>query len=60
MARYIARRIMVLIPLLFVMSIITFTLIQLPPSDFLTMKILELKAAGTEISEEQIAAAPFV
>lgn len=51
---YIAKRILILIPLLFMISIISFTLIELPPGDFLNMYIMQLRASGTTIHEEQI------
>jgi peptide/nickel transport system permease protein len=52
---YIAKRILILIPLLFMISVISFVLIQLPPGDFLNMYIMQLRASGTTIHEEQIA-----
>ncbi|RIK43953.1 MAG: ABC transporter permease [Chloroflexi bacterium] len=54
MLPYIAKRILILIPLLFMISIISFTLIELPPGDFLNMYIMQLRASGTTIHEEQI------
>jgi len=56
MIRYIARRILGMTPTLVVISIITFTLIQLPPGDFLTSQLEQLQQSGEEISEERIAA----
>ena len=57
---YIAKRILILIPLLFMISIISFILIQLPPGDFLNMYIMQLRASGTTIHEEQIAQLKFL
>lgn len=54
MLPYILRRVLILIPLLLVISIITFVLIQLPPGDFLTQYIMQLEAAGTTIAEEEV------
>ncbi len=51
---YILRRILILIPLLFAISVITFTLIQLPPGDYLTLYIMQLEAAGTVVAEEEV------
>ncbi|MBX3011717.1 MAG: ABC transporter permease [Caldilineaceae bacterium] len=57
---YIIKRIFILIPLLVIISIISFTLIQLPPGDYLNMYIMQLRAAGTTINEEQIAQLKFL
>ena len=51
---YTVRRILILIPLLFIISIITFVLIQLPPGDYLTLYIMQLEAAGTTVAEEEV------
>ncbi len=56
LAQYIGRRLLLLIPLLFIVSIISFALIQLPPGDILNMEVLRLRSAGTQISEEQVEA----
>jgi len=55
MLNYIIRRIIILIPLLLILSIISFVIIELPPGDFLTMHILRLRQSGTMISETEIA-----
>jgi len=52
---YIIRRIILLIPLLLVLSIVSFIIIQLPPGDFLTTYIMGLERQGFEIREEEIA-----
>ena len=36
MLQYIARRVLMMIPTLFVISVVTFIIIQLPPGDFFT------------------------
>ena len=41
MAQYIAKRILYMIPTLFVISLISFAIIQLPPGDFLDTLRLE-------------------
>ena len=56
LAQFIGRRIMLLIPLLVVVSVVSFVLIQLPPGDILNMEVLRLRSAGTQISEEQVEA----
>jgi len=54
MLSYIAYRIVQLIPLLLLVSLLTFLIIELPPGDYLTMYIIRLENSGTRISEEQI------
>ena len=55
MLRFIANRIAILIPLLLLISLISFILIQLPPGDFLTTLIETLRASGTELADDEIA-----
>jgi len=55
MLSYIIRRVILLIPLLFILSIISFTIIELPPGDFVATRILQLKQLGTMVSEGEIA-----
>ncbi|MCK5851877.1 ABC transporter permease subunit [bacterium] len=51
---YIAKRLLIMIPTLLIISVIVFTVIQLPPGDFITSKIIQLKASGDTISEQII------
>jgi len=53
MLTYIARRLLAMIPTLFIVSIVTFIIIQLPPGDFLTT--LSAQAAETGGSIDQAA-----
>ncbi len=53
MLAYIVRRLLLLIPVVFVISIVTFVIIQLPPGDYLTTYINDLKTSGIEVSESQ-------
>jgi len=53
MLAYIVRRLLLLIPIVFVISIVTFIIIQLPPGDYLTTYINNLKTSGIEVSESQ-------
>lgn len=48
MLRYILRRIAVMAPTLLVVSLLIFIVINLPPGDFLSNQIAELKATGQE------------
>jgi peptide/nickel transport system permease protein len=56
MLSYIIRRILLIIPLLAAISIIVFVIIQLPPGDYMTYYIMQLKQAGTQVAEEEIQA----
>jgi len=51
MFSYIARRILYMIPTLLVISVISFTLIQLPPGDYLTSYIAQLTESGETVDE---------
>ncbi|MCX6375831.1 MAG: ABC transporter permease [Armatimonadetes bacterium] len=53
MLAYILRRILIMIPTLFVISIITFIVIQLPPGDYLTTYIANLQMTG-EVTDEAV------
>lgn len=55
MLNYISYRVLQLIPLLIAISIIVFVIIQLPPGDFLSQYIAQLKNSGTAVSEGTIA-----
>jgi peptide/nickel transport system permease protein len=54
MIAFILRRIAVFIPTLFVVSVITFTIIQLPPGDFFTSLQAEVAATGGGQDKEVI------
>jgi len=54
MLQYILRRVLFAIPTLFVISIVSFALIQLPPGDFLTSYAANLTAMGERVSAEQL------
>ncbi len=54
MLSYIIRRIFYMIVVLLVLSVVSFFIIQLPPGDFLTAFIENMRAQGTVVSEEQI------
>jgi peptide/nickel transport system permease protein len=51
---YIIRRILLMIPTLFVISIISFVIIQLPPGDFLTSYIATLESSGQIVDQAAI------
>ena len=54
MTSYIARRLVAFVPLLLVISVITFVIIELPPGDYLTTYIQQLEEQGTELTLEEI------
>ena len=56
MLGFIGRRIVMMIPTLIAVSIISFVIIQLPPGDFLTTYIVQLRAAGDLVDEQEIQA----
>ncbi len=51
MLTYIARRLLGMIPTLFVVSVLTFIIIQLPPGDFLTTLSTQAAATGSSMDE---------
>lgn len=54
MIAYIVRRVLYVIPTLFVISIVAFIIIQLPPGDYLTSYVAQLRAEGGEISQARL------
>jgi len=53
MLTYTLRRLLIMIPTLLVISFVTFSVIKLPPGDFLTNKIDELRAQGEPAAIEK-------
>ena len=56
MLKYIVKRTLVLIPLLLALSVVVFVIIQLPPGDYLTTYINNLRSTGQQVTEDEIAA----
>lgn len=54
MLAYIARRVLLMIPTVFLISIISFIAIQLPPGDYLTSYVAQLRTMGDNIEQEAI------
>ena len=52
---YIIRRTLQIIPLIVIISVLSFAIIELPPGDFVTMRIIELEQTGTRVDENEIA-----
>lgn len=55
MLQYIIRRVFQLIPLLIIISIMSFLLIELPPGDYLSFHVARLEEQGTRVTDEEIA-----
>ena len=51
---YVIRRILIMLPTLFVISIVTFVIIQLPPGDYLTTLVTELESRGEAVDQSQL------
>ncbi len=54
MIPFIAQRVVILAVLLFVLSIVSFILIELPPGDFLTTYVARLKIEGRDVSKGEV------
>lgn len=54
MWEYIARRLVYMVVTFFALSIVVFTIIQLPPGDYLTTYIQRLQAEGTAVEKEYV------
>ncbi|MGD0092022.1 MAG: ABC transporter substrate-binding protein [Planctomycetota bacterium] len=51
---YIGRRLLIMIPTLWLISVIIFCIIQLPPGDYLTIRIMALQESGDEVDMQRI------
>jgi peptide/nickel transport system permease protein len=56
MVRFIVRRITILIPMMAMMSVVSFAIIQAPPGDYLETYIATLMASGDEVDMAEIEA----
>ena len=55
MLDYFAHRFLFMLMLLWLISVIAFVIIRLPPGDYLTMYIMQLEAAGADVNEAEVA-----
>lgn len=55
MLTYIGRRVMLMVPTVFVISVVAFIIIQLPPGDYLTTIVSQLQAQGDQIDKAELA-----
>ena len=53
MLKYTLKRILIMVPTLFVISVLTFTIIKLPPGDFLSNRIAQLQSEGDRSALER-------
>lgn len=56
MLQFIVRRVLLMIPTLFAISVVTFIIIQLPPGDFFTTYISNLAAMGESVDQTVVEA----
>jgi peptide/nickel transport system permease protein len=56
MFRFILRRVLLMIPTLFAISIVSFVVIQLPPGDYVTSYVAQLASMGENVSDDVVAA----
>jgi peptide/nickel transport system permease protein len=54
MLTYTIRRLLIMIPTLLVISLVTFSIIKLPPGDFLSNQISELRSQGDKAALERV------
>jgi peptide/nickel transport system permease protein len=54
MFTYTIRRLLIMIPTLLVISLVTFSIIKLPPGDFLSNQIAELRSQGDKAALERV------
>jgi peptide/nickel transport system permease protein len=50
---YIARRVVTLIPILILISLVTFVVIELPPGDWVSYQIMNLRNSGIQVSQDE-------
>lgn len=56
MIKYMLRRVLYMIPTVFLISIASFVIISLPPGDYLTTLVTQMRAQGGEVDQARIAA----
>ena len=54
LTRYIIKRLIYMVPTLFLISLVSFAIVQLPPGDFLDSYIATLEAGGGDISAREV------
>ena len=56
MVQFLVRRLALFVPMIVVMSIVAFAIIQAPPGDFLTDYIAQLQSTGEQVDESELLA----
>jgi len=51
---YVGRRLLIMIPTLLIISVVVFSIIQLPPGDYVTSRIMQLQESGDEAAIEEL------
>ncbi|MHA1522852.1 MAG: ABC transporter permease [Alphaproteobacteria bacterium] len=54
MLRYLVHRLLIMVPTVFAISVLTFIIIQLPPGDYLSNQMAQLKSQGEEAGLAQL------
>lgn len=54
MFAFLVRRVLYMIPTLFIISLLSFTIIQLPPGDYLTSYVAQLRAQGDQVDAAEM------
>ena len=54
MLRYLVHRLLIMVPTLFAISVLTFIIIQLPPGDYLSNQMAQLRSQGEEAGLAQL------
>lgn len=54
MLKYIIRRLLMMIPMMILISLVSFLLIELPPGDFMTQQITNWELSGLQVSQQEI------
>jgi ABC-type dipeptide/oligopeptide/nickel transport system permease component/ABC-type transport system substrate-binding protein len=51
---YIGRRLLIMVPTMLVISVIVFSIIQLPPGDYLSTRIMQLQESGDDVDLQRV------
>src|SRR2546426_9622462 len=54
MLRYLVQRLLLMIPTIFLISVATFVIIQLPPGNYLDTMISDLQASGEKVDLQKV------
>jgi ABC-type dipeptide/oligopeptide/nickel transport system permease component/ABC-type transport system substrate-binding protein len=51
---FVGRRLLIMVPTLLFISLVVFTIIELPPGDYLTSRIMELQMRGDTVDQQEL------